>query len=109
MFCIFVQIGFTDSMILVTGGTGLVGSHLLYDLVKKGKRVRALCRKGSNIRELEKIFSYYSENAGELFSNIEGAEGDITDIVSLEEAMKDVTEVYHCAAFVSWIPGTAKK
>jgi len=100
---------FTDSMILVTGGTGLVGSHLLHDLVKKGKRVRALHRKGSNIRETEKIFSYYSENARELFSVIEWMEGDVLDVSSLAEAMKGITEVYHCAAFVSMDPRDGEK
>ena len=33
-------------MIFVTGGTGMVGSHLLYDLVCKGEKVRAVRRPG---------------------------------------------------------------
>lgn len=97
------------SMILVTGGTGLIGSHLLYDLAKNGERVRALKRTKSNADEVKKIFSYYSENADELFSKIEWAEGDMLDIFSLAEAMKGVTHVYHCGAFVSMNPKHGKK
>lgn len=96
-------------MILVTGGTGLIGSHLLHDLVKKDEHVRALRRKKSNIEEVKKIFSYYSENAAELFSKIEWAEGDLLDVSSLEEAMKNVTHIYHCGAFVSMNPKHGKK
>lgn len=96
-------------MIFVTGGTGLVGAHLLYDLIKKGESVRALCRKKSNADEVRKIFSYYSENADELFSKIEWAEGDLLDVGSLEEAMKDVAQIYHCAAIVSMNPKHGKK
>ena len=96
-------------MIFITGGTGLVGSHLLHDLVKKGLPVRALRRKESNVDEVRKIFSYYSENADELFSKIEWAEGDLLDVFSLDEAMKDVTQVYHCGAIVSMNPKDGKK
>ena len=74
------------AMILVTGGTGLVGSHLLFDLIKKGERVRALRRKNSNIDEVRKIFSYYTDQADELFSKVEWKEGDLLDIFSLSEA-----------------------
>lgn len=88
-------------MIFVTGGTGLVGSHLLYDLVKKGLPVRALRRKKSNIDEVRKVFSYYSENANDLFSKIEWVEGNLLDILSLQEAMPGVTHIYHCGALVS--------
>lgn len=88
-------------MIFVTGGTGLVGSHLLYHLIKQGQSVRALCRNGSNTEEVKKIFSYYAENASELFSKIEWLEGDLLDVSSLAEGMKGVAQVYHCAAFVS--------
>ena len=49
-------------MIFVTGGTGMVGAHLLYDLASKGEKVRALKRPGSSIRRAEKIFSYYNSD-----------------------------------------------
>jgi len=49
-------------MILVTGGTGLVGCHLLYSLVKENKKVRALYRKNSKTESVRKVFSYYSKD-----------------------------------------------
>lgn len=89
-------------MILVTGGTGLIGSHLLYNLVSSGKKVKALKRKTSNIQNTLKTFSYYSEKPDSLFSKIEWVDGDILDYDSIESLMKGVTEVYHCAAIVSF-------
>jgi dihydroflavonol-4-reductase len=91
-------------MILVTGGTGMVGTHLLLALTQQGCRVRALKRKGSSVSETEKTFRYYSQRADELLSRIEWTEGDVMDIFSLEEALKDVTHVYHAAAMVSFDP-----
>ena len=89
-------------MILVTGGTGLVGSHVLYKLCCDNKSIRAIHRKSSNIDLVKKIFFHYSDKGEELFQKIEWLEGDINDVVMLEEAMKSVTEVYHCAALVSF-------
>ncbi|MEO6901506.1 MAG: NAD-dependent epimerase/dehydratase family protein [Bacteroidia bacterium] len=88
-------------MILVTGGTGLVGSHLLYELVKSGKVVRALKRKTSSIENVKKVFSYYTTDA-ELINKIDWVEGDVLDISSLLTAMEAVEIVYHCAAMVSF-------
>ena len=89
-------------VILVTGGTGLVGSHLLFDLCKSGEQVRALKRANSNIAVVKKVFSYYAVNADELLKNIEWMDADLLDVYSILEAMDGITEVYHCAAMVSF-------
>ena len=49
-------------MILVTGGTGLVGSHLLYQLALQNEDIIALHRKSSDLSSVKKVFSYYSDN-----------------------------------------------
>jgi dihydroflavonol-4-reductase len=91
-------------MQFVTGGTGLIGSHLLFELVSAGKKLKALKRKTSNLQQVQKVFSYYSENAEELFRQIEWVEGDILDYFGLEKLLRGVSEVYHCAAIVSFNP-----
>lgn len=77
-------------MILVSGGTGLLGKHLLEILIEEGESIRA-------IRRSKK----YNLSA-ELEQKIEWVEGDILDICFLEEAMKGIKKVYHCAAIVSF-------
>lgn len=89
-------------MILVTGGTGLVGAHLLYQLSLENESVRAIYRKSSNLEAVKNIFSYYTKDFEILFSKINWIEADILDIYSLEAAFKDVTIVYHAAALVSF-------
>ncbi len=89
-------------MILVTGGTGLVGSHVLFNLLRSGKKVRALRRPSSNLKLVNTIFSYYAADPEPLLDRIEWAEGNILDYFSLEEVLTGVTEIYHCAAMVSF-------
>jgi nucleoside-diphosphate-sugar epimerase len=96
-------------MILVTGGTGLVGSHLLYHLISKGQRVRALHRKDSRLDQVEKVFSLYTEKAQSLFEKIEWFESSVNDLPNLEKAFEGVTTVYHCAAWISFDPHHFKK
>ena len=92
-------------MIVVTGGTGLVGSHLLLELAKKGIRVRALKRNTSDLKVFEYIFSSHKVAT----KTIEWVEADIIDINSLEEHLQSTTQVYHCAAMISFAPHEAKK
>jgi dihydroflavonol-4-reductase len=92
-------------MIFVTGGTGLIGAHLLYELVLTHKKVRALKRETSDVQQVVKIFSYYTENPEELFSRIEWVNGDILDYFGLEQLTKGVDEIYHCAAIISFRRG----
>lgn len=89
-------------MILVTGGTGLVGSHLLYQLSLENDLIKAIHRKNSDLQAVKKVFSYFSAEYESLFQKIKWVEADITDIVSLEEVFIDITEVYHSAALVSF-------
>lgn len=90
-------------MILVTGGTGLVGSHLLYHLSKKGEKIRAIYRTESSLEKVKTVFSYYSENS-EIFNAIEWVKADITDVPSMIPVFENISIVYHCAAFISFDP-----
>jgi nucleoside-diphosphate-sugar epimerase len=96
-------------MIFVTGGTGLVGSHLLFQLTKQGKRVRALKRKTSNITLVEKLFNAYSDNGSAQMELIEWVDGDVEDFHSVADALIGVDEVYHCAALVSFSKSDATR
>jgi nucleoside-diphosphate-sugar epimerase len=87
-------------MILVTGSTGLVGSHLLYHLILKGEEVLAFKRKTSSTELVRKLFSWY--NHQDLFDKINWVEGDVLDYNSLITAMNQVDDVYHTAAMVSF-------
>ena len=93
-------------MILVTGGTGLVGSHLLLDLVRSGEKPRAIYRREESLEAVKKVFSYTNSEAEakELFRQIEWQKADITDVPSLDKAFSGITKVYHCAAFISFDP-----
>ncbi len=90
-------------MILVTGGTGMIGACLLSDLAREGKQVRALKRAGSSMQ----IFELYFSSIPELRNKIEWVEADLLDLLALEEALQGIDTVYHCAAMISFIPEEA--
>lgn len=90
-------------MVLVTGGTGLVGSHLLYHLLLKNNiQVRAIHTQSSDLNAVKKVFTYYSSNGESLFNKIRWVEADLNTIPALELAFQDITQVYHCAAMISF-------
>ncbi|MCM4155406.1 NAD-dependent epimerase/dehydratase family protein [Gramella sp. AN32] len=98
-------------MILVTGGTGLVGSHLLLKLIQQEENVRALKRASSDLSKVKQVFKYYLTDgqAEELFKKIEWFEADILNIPQLTLAFIGITKVYHCAAHISFDPSDEKK
>lgn len=90
-------------MILVTGGTGLLGSHILVELSRRSDRIKAMYRSPERIENVKKIFTYYLGEEGQsAFEKIEWVEGDVLDIPRLEELVKGVEIVYHSAALVSF-------
>jgi nucleoside-diphosphate-sugar epimerase len=90
-------------MILVTGSTGLVGSHLVLHLAENANLpVRAICRDESQIEGVKSLFASYGKI--ELFAAISWVNADILDIPSLEIAFQDITKVYHCAGQISFDP-----
>lgn len=82
----FVQsAGNQPSRVLVTGGTGFIGSHLVRRLVAEGERVRVLCRQSSRLDPLPT-------------ERVELAFGDVSDIDSVRRAMQGIEVLYHLAS-----------
>ena len=88
-------------MNLITGATGLLGTHLLLELLQNGQKVRALKRPDSNLGVVQDIFDFYAPGTN-LHQQIEWVEGDVMDVESLLDAMAGVEYVYHTAAVVSY-------
>ncbi len=96
-------------MILVTGATGLVGTHLLVKLTQEKQPIRALYRSEAKKEYCKKVFYTYFEEDSTLFDNIEWIKANINDIPALSEAFIGITHVYHCAAKISFNPAHHKK
>lgn len=85
-------------MVLVTGGTGMVGMHLIASLLKRGEQVRALHRAGSDFQPVKQFFEY----SGLQLEQVEWRVCELNDIPALEDAMEGCKEVFHAAALVSF-------
>ncbi len=96
-------------MNLVTGATGIIGSHVVLELLQTGQEVVACKRKQSDTKKTEKLFSYYSTEYKKLFAKIKWIELDIFDSFSVEEALFGIKNVYHCAGLVSFNNRDKKK
>ena len=89
-------------MNLVTGATGIIGSHVVLELLKRGQSVVASRQTTSDVEKVKNLFSYYSADSEVLFSKIKWVELDILDVFSIEDALEGISNVYHCAGLVSF-------
>lgn len=80
----------TKNIVLVTGASGFVGSHLVEYLSAKGERVRALYNNNPPTDKLKAL------------PGVTWQQCDLLDVYDVEEAMQGVSEIYHCAAIVSF-------
>ena len=96
-------------MILVTGASGLLGSHLILALAKKGYEVKALATKEESKIKAKQIFKVYNPADEVLFEKITWCFGNITDSEFLYDILEGVEFVYHCAAVVSFSPKDVTK
>jgi nucleoside-diphosphate-sugar epimerase len=81
-----------EKLNVITGATGLLGSHIAEALVARGERVRALVRPTSNLSFLHEL-------------GVELSVGDLHDPPALRRAVSGAAVVYHCAARVGdWGP-----
>jgi UDP-glucose 4-epimerase len=79
------------ALILVTGGAGFIGSHLVEALLERGDRVRIL----------DNFSSGRHDNLANVIDLVEVVEGDLRDMAAVRQAVQDVALVYHLAAMVS--------
>jgi nucleoside-diphosphate-sugar epimerase len=99
-------------MILLTGGTGLLGSHLLLSLVREHTELVALKRPSSDLGEVKRVFGYHTsseDELNELFGRIRWVDADLLNQAELEDALEGVDRDYHCAAMVSFQPRDRQK
>ena len=86
---------------LVTGSSGLVGSHLVAALVESGQPVRALFHRPQNLQSTPLLASLQGHPL------VEWQQVDILDTYALDDALQGLERVYHCAALISYAPSQA--
>ncbi len=80
--------------VLITGGAGFIGSHLAYELLQQGYRVRALDSL------LPQVHGPDQRRPAYLPAEVELQVGDVRDPEAVERALRGVDAVYHLAAMV---------
>ena len=96
-------------MILVTGATGFIGSHMMCHLAEKDIFPVAMYRHESNKNRVWKLFQFKFTDANERYDKITWRKGDFRDFPSLDAVFEGISHVYHCAGYISLAQRDVKK
>ena len=89
---------YKNKNILVTGGAGFIGSHLIEELVKYG----------ASVKVLDNLSTGNLENLSSIINKIEFINGSITDFNSCLKAAENIDTIFHLAAYTS-VPGSVQE
>lgn len=84
-------------MILVTGASGFLGQHLVRQLSRQGKTIRAIYHKNSPTEVLQQLPGVHWQQC------------DLLDLFAVEEILNGIDAIYHCAAIVSFHPADKER
>ncbi|MCB0480455.1 MAG: NAD-dependent epimerase/dehydratase family protein [Flavobacteriales bacterium] len=87
-------------MIFLTGGSGLLGGHVLLNLLSNGFEVKALKRSSTQLSAIQRLFE--RNDSLDLFDKTNWVDGDLNDPQFLEKEIAECETVIHCAAVVSF-------
>lgn len=92
----------TQKTAVVTGATGLIGSHLVAELLGRGYHIRLLVRERQRLHVLHDTLSRFGLE--ERFGGIETIEASLLNPVQMSRLMQGCEAVFHCAGMVSYDP-----
>lgn len=95
------------SKVFVTGASGILGSHILVELLKKDLEIHALYRNEKSLFTVKKVFDFFG--CLEKFNFVHWMKGDIHDVLLLNEWIEDNAIVIHAAGLVSFLPQDKEK
>lgn len=90
-------------MNLVSGATGIVGAHIVHDLLRRDEHVRAIVRGEEKFLHLRRVLDHYDLEADRT-RLLEVVDVDVLDVSGVRDIMSGVSAVFHAAAMVSFTP-----
>ena len=86
----------SEGLVVVTGASGYIGSHVVANLLTKGRKVRATVRNADDPERVEHLRNMLISEGG----GLEIVEMDLFDSESVDAAIAGCTDVIHTAAVV---------